>query len=99
MTLPAPLSALLPAALTAALFALLGFALGLAHFRGLRRDVSTYLSGGLRVSAVAAHAARVLVTVGAIVLVARTGGAGLLAVLAGFLVARHVVVAGVRRAT
>ena len=81
-----------------ALFGGLGVALGLLHFHGLRRDTRGYLAHGMRPSAVAAHAARLLATVIALVLIARGGAVPLLSALLGFLVARTIVVAQARSA-
>jgi F1F0 ATPase subunit 2 len=83
--------------LVIALFAGVGFALGLAHFHGLRGDTRRYLEGGLRLWAVAAHAVRILATVAVLVFIARSGAAPLVAALSGFVVARFVAVAQVRR--
>jgi F1F0 ATPase subunit 2 len=83
--------------LAIALFGGIGLALGLAHFYGLRRDTRAYLAHGVRVAAVAAHAARLLATAAAFVFIARSGAISLLAALAGFVVARLVAVAQARR--
>lgn len=83
--------------LPVACFGGLGLALGLAHFHGLRRDTRAYLARGVRLGAVAAHAARLLATVVALVLIARSGAIPLLAALLGFLAARFLAVAQVGR--
>jgi F1F0 ATPase subunit 2 len=75
----------------------IGFALGLAHFHGLRRDTRRYLAHGMSSSAVAAHAARLLVSAAVLVLIARSGALPLLAALVGFLVARFVAVTRAER--
>ena len=85
--------------LGAAVFTALGFALGLAHFHGLRRDARRYLAQGMSAAAVALHAARILGTVAVLVFVARGGAISLIATLAGFLAARFVTVAQARRAS
>jgi hypothetical protein len=79
-----------------ALFGGIGVALGLAHFHGLRLDTRSYLARGLRVGAVAAHAARLLATAAVLVFIARIGIVPLIAALAGFLAARFIAVARAR---
>jgi F1F0 ATPase subunit 2 len=83
--------------LAAALFAAVGFALGLLHFHGLRRDARRYLARGMSAGTVALHAARILGSVAVLVLIARGGAIPLVAALAGFLAARFVAVAQARR--
>lgn len=83
--------------LAPALFGGVGFALGLAHFHGLRRDTDAYLARGVSVGAVAVHAARIVATAVVLVLIARSGVLRLLLALAGFLAARFVAVAHARR--
>jgi F1F0 ATPase subunit 2 len=83
--------------LVIALFGGIGFALGVAHFHGLRRDTRRYLAHGVRLWAVAMHMARVLATAAALVFLARSGAVALVAALAGFLAARFVAVARARR--
>ena len=56
-----------------------------------------YLVHGLRGGVVAAHAVRLLATAAALVVIARGGAVPVLAALAGFLAARFVAVAQVRR--
>lgn len=84
---------------TIALFGGIGFALGLAHFGGLRRDTHRYLAHGMTPGAVAAHAARLLASAAVLVFIARSGAIPLLATLAGFLAARFVAVAQARRSS
>ncbi len=73
----------------AALCAILGLLLGIAHFASLRANVRLYLGGRSRVPAVGLHLARLLFVALAWVLLARLGGpTGVVAALAGFLVAR-----------
>jgi hypothetical protein len=86
-----------PSLLAVALFVGVGFALGLAHFHGLRRDARRYLARGMSLGAVAAHAARLLAGAAVFVLVARSGAVPLLAALAGFLAGRFAVVTQARR--
>jgi hypothetical protein len=81
----------------AGIFVGVGFALGLVHFHGLRRDARRYLARGVSLGAVAAHAARLLASAAALVIVARSGAVPLLAALAGFLAARFAVVTEARR--
>jgi len=83
--------------LVIALFGGIGFALGVAHFHGLRRDTRRYLARGMSPGAVAAHAGRLLATAAVLVLVARSGAIPLVAALAGFLVARFVAVTRAER--
>ena len=83
--------------LGAALFAALGFAIGLAHFHGLRRDARLYLARGMSVGTALGHAARILASVAALVLIARSGAIPLVAAMTGFLAARFVAVAQARR--
>ena len=83
--------------LAAALFAALGFALGLAHFYGLRRDARRYLARGMSLGTALGHAARILGSVAVLVVIARSGAIPLVAALAGFLAARFVAVAQARR--
>ena len=59
--------------LAIALFVGVGFALGLAHFHGLRRDARRYLARGMTLGAVAVHAARLLASAAALVFIARSG--------------------------
>jgi hypothetical protein len=83
--------------LAIALFGGIGFALGLAHFRGLRRDTRRYLARGMSFWALAAHAARLLASAAVLVFVARSGAIPQLAALAGFLAARFVAVTQAER--
>jgi F1F0 ATPase subunit 2 len=83
--------------LAIAIFGGIGFALGLAHFHGLRRDAHRYLARGMSPRTVALHAARLLASAAVLVLVARSGAIPLIAALAGFLAARFVAVARARR--
>jgi hypothetical protein len=85
--------------LVIALFGGIGLALGLAHFHGLRRDVRSYLGGGVRFGAIVAHAARVLATAAAFVFIARIGVIPLLAGLGGFVLAKLIAVTRARRST
>lgn len=80
-----------------ALFAAVGFALGLAHFYGLRHDARRYLARGVSPGTALLHAARILASVAVLVLIARSGAIPLVAALAGFLAARFVAVARARR--
>lgn len=85
--------------LAVALFGALGFALGLAHFYGLRRDARRYLARGMSLGTAAGHAARLLASAAVLVFIARTGAIPLVAALAGFLAARFVAVAQARRSS
>jgi F1F0 ATPase subunit 2 len=82
---------------TLTLFGGIGLVLGLAHFYGLRRDTQKYLARGVGLLAVALHIARIVATTAVLVFIARNGAVPLLTALMGFLAARFVVVAHVRR--
>lgn len=81
----------------AALWAALGLALGHVHFRGLARTTQAYVGSGVQARTVLLHTIRILITAGALFLVARQGAAPLLAASAGFLVARAAAVRAARR--
>jgi hypothetical protein len=83
----------LAAAPLLALWVALGFALGAAHFRALRLNVGLYLGRAPLWRGLALHAARLAIAAAAFWAAAREGGAlALLALLAGFLLARLLVV-------
>lgn len=72
------------------LFALAGLALGLVHFATLRWTVAAYLGGRRR--AIAWYVARLAGSAALLFVLARTGGPLVLATLAGFVLARVLVV-------
>lgn len=74
-------------------FALLGFAAGVVHFLGLRRNVRLYVSAGRLRDAIALQAARLGLTVALFAFAAWHGAAALLLAAGGFLLARAVVLA------
>ncbi len=78
--------------------ALLGFAAGVVHFLGLRRNVRLYVSAGRLRHAVALQAARLALTVALFAAAALQGAAPLLLAAGGFLLARAVVLARRERA-
>lgn len=77
---------------------LAGFAAGLVHFLGLRRNVRLYVSSGRLRQALALQAARLALTVALFVAAARQGAVPLLLAAAGFLLARTAVLARRERA-
>lgn len=72
------------------LFALAGLALGAMHFAALRWTVAAYLRG--RRTAIAWYVARLAGSAAILFVLVRAGGPLVLATLAGFVVARAVVV-------
>lgn len=81
------------------LFAVAGLSLGTANFLALRRNTELYLAGDGRGRAVAIHALRLALLVGAWLVVARFGAAAILSAFAGFVASRFVVTAHAARAS
>ncbi|MEN2987378.1 ATP synthase subunit I [Tistrella sp. BH-R2-4] len=86
----------LPTALQVVLAVVAGFALGQVHFRGLGR-ATTLFAQGRTLPALAWQIGRFLLLIPILVLAAKLGAAILLALAAGLLIARHLVVAAARR--
>ncbi len=83
----------------ALIFCAAGVALGLLHFSTLRANTGLYLSGDRIWLAIALHAFRIVATGGAFVLAVEFGGASaVLALFAGFLLARQMMVRTARGA-
>jgi len=68
----------------------LGFILGTAYFVLLRANTQLFATSGSWRNAALLYAVRLILTVGALWLIAQAGAAALLASLAGFLVARSI---------
>jgi F1F0 ATPase subunit 2 len=74
------------------LFAALGAAVGTLYFRALRLNARLYLAGTGIWRPIALHLLRLLGAVAGFVAIAPSGGGALLSALAGFLLARALVV-------
>lgn len=88
-----------PLAVRAGIFAVVGFALGTANFLALRRNTELYLARDGRWRAVAIHALRLALLVGAWLVIARFGATAILSAFAGFVASRFAVTARTARAS
>jgi len=80
--------------LHAGLFLVLGFGAGVAHWKGLRRNVAAYLGGGRLMPSLGLHAGRFILTIAVFAAAAQFGAVSILSALAGFLVSRFAVAGG-----